>query len=102
MRFSKVYKQIVLDNSFNNWKNLLDYYFQINKAHLLMLARTEIVPESLAKEIAQALADLENEKIDEKLPEDVEDLVFLIERRLSQKIGIERLVSFTPRAAETT
>ena len=67
-----------------------------------MLARTEIVPESLAKEIAQALADLENEKIDEKLPEDVEDLVFLIERRLSQKIGIERLVSFTPRAAETT
>ncbi|MGE0033695.1 MAG: argininosuccinate lyase, partial [Pseudothermotoga sp.] len=90
MRFSKVYKQIVLDNSFKNWKNLLAYYFQISKAHLLMLARTEIVPKSLAKEIAQAFADLENEKIGEILPEDVEDLVFLIERKLSEKIGVEK------------
>jgi len=88
--FSRVYKETVLDSSFENWKKLLNHYFRINEAHLLMLAKTEILPKSLVVEIAQALSELENEKIDEKLPDGVEDLVFLIERKLSQKIGIEK------------
>jgi len=88
--FSRVYKETVLDSSFENWKKLLSHYFRINEAHLLMLARTEVVPKSLAMEIARALSELENEKIDERLPDGIEDLVFLIERRLSQKIGIEK------------
>ncbi|WP_448535453.1 argininosuccinate lyase [Pseudothermotoga sp.] len=90
MRFSRVYKETVLDSSFENWKKLLSHYFRINQAHLLMLARTEILPKSLVVEIARALSELENEKIDEKLPDGIEDLVFLIERKLSQKIGIEK------------
>lgn len=90
MSFSRVYKETVLDSSFENWKKLLSHYFRINEAHLLMLAKTEVVPKSLAMEIARALSELENEKIDERLPAGIEDLVFLIERRLSQKIGTEK------------
>ncbi|MEJ5229140.1 MAG: argininosuccinate lyase [Pseudothermotoga sp.] len=90
MRFSEIYKQIVLDSSFENWKKLAKYYMQINKAHLLMLAKRQILSRELSSEIAHALKKLEKEEIDDKLPEQVEDLVLLIEKRLSEMIGVEK------------
>lgn len=90
MRFSKIYKEIVLDSSFENWKKLIKYYMQLNKAHLLMLHKTKIVPQEICIEIANGLKKIQSEKIEEKLPEQVEDLVFLIEKKLAELIGIEK------------
>jgi len=90
MRFSEIYKQIVLDSSFENWKKLAKYYMQINKAHLLMLAKRQILSKELSSQIAHALKKMEREKIEDKLPEQVEDLVLLIEKRLSEMIGVEK------------
>ncbi|MGJ8454141.1 argininosuccinate lyase [Pseudothermotoga sp. U03pept] len=89
MNFSHLYKQIVLDSSFKNWKRLAKYFTQINKAHLLMLTKRQILSKELSSQIARGLKQIENEKIQNKLPEQVEDLVMLIEKGLSEKIGIE-------------
>ncbi|HEY8541185.1 MAG TPA: argininosuccinate lyase [Pseudothermotoga sp.] len=90
MRFSEIYKEIVLDSSFENWKKLVRYYMRLNKAHLLMLKKTKIVPQQICVEIAKTLKKIEVEKIEEKLPEQTEDLVFLIEKKLSEVVGIEK------------
>lgn len=90
LRFSKVYKRIVLDSSFKNWHELSKYYVWLNKAHLLMLYKTGIVPREICVEIAEGLRRLETERIEDELPEGIEDLVFLIEKKLAGMIGIEK------------
>ncbi|MGB9820261.1 MAG: argininosuccinate lyase [Pseudothermotoga sp.] len=90
MKFSKLYKEIVLDDSFNNWKKLFIYYMQVNKAHTLMLKKAQIVSEDILVQIAQALRKIEEEQISGDLPEQVEDLVFLVERRMAELIGVEK------------
>ncbi|MGB9789212.1 MAG: argininosuccinate lyase [Thermotoga caldifontis] len=90
MRFSKTYKRIVLDSSFKNWQKLSKYYMWLNKAHLLMLYKTGIVPKGICSEIAEGLRRIENERIEDELPEGIEDFVFLIENKLSKIVGIEK------------
>ncbi|MFN4190398.1 MAG: argininosuccinate lyase [Pseudothermotoga sp.] len=90
MRFSHVYKDIVLDSSFENWKRLMKYYVQLNKAHLLMLQKTKIISKEIYVEVSNGLKKIQTESIEEKLPEEVEDLLFLIEKRLSQLITVEK------------
>ncbi len=90
MRFSTVYKEIVLDTSFENWKKLLNYYMQLNKAHLLMLKRCKILPEDICIEIANGLRKIQSDSIEEKLPEGFEDLVFLMEKKLSELLTAEK------------
>ncbi|ABV33678.1 argininosuccinate lyase [Pseudothermotoga lettingae] len=86
MRFSQVYKNIVLDSSFENWKKMIDHYHQLNKAHLLMLHKCRILPDDVVFKIATGLKKLQNEKVKE-LPENVEDLVLLFEKKLGDLIG---------------
>ncbi len=90
MSFSQIYKKIVLDSSFENWKKFLKYYMQINKAHLLMLTKTKVLSQDISVQIARGLKKMESEKIDDSLPEQTEDLVFLVEKRLSELIGAEK------------
>ncbi len=84
------YRDLVLRKSFENWKGWAEHYFSLNKAHLLMLYKTGTVSKDVARAIGRALNDLKAIEVQNlELPADVEDLVFLVEKMLSQKIGTE-------------
>lgn len=63
----------------------------INKAHILMLAKTGIIRKEVAKQLLQATAQIESEKDHPTfdINPDVEDLYFNLERYLIKLTGLE-------------
>ena len=97
--FSKVYIERVLDPSYRNWKlNFFEASRNVHKAHLCMLAEQGIVAAATAAAIKRGIEELEGFEPPEHLPgwrdeaagaERVEDLYFLYEKTLGERIGHE-------------
>ena len=97
--FSKVYIERVLDPSYRNWKlNFFEASCNVHRAHLCMLAERGIVTAATAAAIKRGIEELEGFEPPEHLPgwrdeiagaERVEDLYFLYEKTLGERIGHE-------------
>ncbi|AKI97595.1 argininosuccinate lyase [Kosmotoga pacifica] len=92
MKFNDVYKNIVLNESYKNWKkHFLDFFFQENKAHLIALHEGGIVDSNLAKELKRGIKKIETAyDFPNSLPEETEDIFFVFERKLEEIIGKDK------------
>jgi argininosuccinate lyase len=97
--FSSTYIELVLDPSYRNWK---ERFFvasrKVHMAHLCMLTERGIVSGEIAARIKSGIMELESFEPPEHLPgwrdeaagaERVEDLYFLYEKALGERIGHE-------------
>ncbi len=87
-----VYKETVLRPLFDGAKtHHIDGFRRIDRAHLVMLAETGILPGDVAGRIARALVSIDAEVDPETLTYtgEVEDFFFLIERELKARLGPE-------------
>ncbi|MFC7704454.1 argininosuccinate lyase [Plastorhodobacter daqingensis] len=85
-----VYKETVLRPLFDGAKTHHAAGFgRIDRAHLVMLAETGILPRPVAARIARALADISREVDPATLvyTGEVEDFFFLVEKELKQRLG---------------
>jgi len=97
--FSAVYIEKVLDPSYRNWRRLfLGDSLRVHRAHLCMLTERGIVSAEIAARIKSGILELESFDPPEHLPgwrdkaagvERVEDLYFLYEKALGERIGHE-------------
>src|SRR6185436_11756545 len=85
-----VYKETVLRPLFDGAKtHHVDGFRAIDRAHLVMLAETGILPRATAAKIAKALVEIDATVKPETLTYtgDVEDYFFLIEAELRKRLG---------------
>ncbi|WP_354004032.1 argininosuccinate lyase [Pseudotabrizicola algicola] len=85
-----VYKETVLRPLFDGAKtHHIDGFRRIDRAHLVMLAETAILPRDVAGRIARALVSIDAEVDPASLTYkgEVEDFFFLIERELKARLG---------------
>lgn len=89
------YKKLLMNELFNKSlkSNHGHYMIQAHKVHCLMLSDTGILSKDVVHDIAKSLDEI-GEKIHEidlsDFSGDVEDLYFIIENKLIDKIGIEK------------
>lgn len=76
----------------------------INKAHILMLAKTGIIRKEVAKQLLQATAQIESEKDHPTfdINPNVEDLYFNLERYLIKLTGLVKWAASNTRLAPAT
>ncbi len=87
-----VYKDTVLAPLFDNARDdHADGFRRIDRAHLVMLAETGILPRPVAADIARALADIDDTVDPATLTYtgEVEDYFFLRERELKARLGAD-------------
>src|SRR3546814_18331742 len=85
-----VYKETVLRPLFDGAKaDHVDGFRAIDRAHLVMLAETSILPRETAAKIAAALAaiDREVDVLSLVYTGEVEDFFFLLESELTRRLG---------------
>ncbi|HWR10523.1 MAG TPA: lyase family protein [Rectinemataceae bacterium] len=89
--FAKVYVDRVLDPAFSNWKNLYqEDSLRVHRAHLCMLAETNIITAEVAKSLKIGIERVEaGFAPPAHIPEGVEDLYFLFEKTLGDVAGQE-------------
>ncbi|HRZ66050.1 MAG TPA: lyase family protein [Spirochaetia bacterium] len=90
--FSAVYTERVLEPAYGNWKALYaEDAMAVHRAHLVGLAERGIVERGTAAAIARAVDAIGREfRYPERIPEGVEDLYFVFERELGERVGAER------------
>jgi argininosuccinate lyase len=84
--FSRVYVDHVLDPGYRTWKRLFYADFlAVQKAHLVMLVETGIVPRTAATRIKASMAEIEaGSPLPDRIPDGMEDLFFAYERELDR------------------
>jgi len=90
--FSKVYLDRVLDPSYRNWRSrFLEASLKVHKAHLCMLSECGIVRPDVAQSIKSGMEAIGRFEAPLHIPETdrVEDLYFLYEKTLGERIGHE-------------
>lgn len=85
----KTYAEVVLEPAFKEAKNyLLDPMMAINKAHLIMLQRQQLVSMAEAKQIARAIRAIDTEALRQaRYTGQFEDLFFQVEHQLLENAG---------------
>jgi len=85
----KTYTEVVLEPAYDEAKmHLLDPMMAINKAHLLMLKKQQLISEADAKKIAEAISTIDLQTIRTSCYSgQVEDLFFHVESELLKKAG---------------
>lgn len=87
-----IYKDTVLKPLFDGSKtHHVQAFRAVDRAHLVMLAETGILPDDTARKIARALAEMEAQIKPETLEYtgEVEDYFFLTEKKLKARIGAD-------------
>jgi argininosuccinate lyase len=89
--FSPVYVKRVLGPCYDNWKRLYaDDALAVHQAHLTCLVERGIVEATTGTSIARAIEAMEADFAwPQSIPEGVEDLYFVFERELGNRIGEE-------------
>ena len=89
--FSKVYVDRVLDPAFGNWKKLFEKdSLRVHRAHLCMLAERGILTAGTARALKEGIEKVEADFVaPARIPDGVEDLYFLFERKLGDIAGEE-------------
>ncbi|MEI6387189.1 MAG: lyase family protein, partial [Spirochaetota bacterium] len=89
--FSPVYVKRVLGPGYDNWKRLYaDDALAVHQAHLVCLVDKGIVDRAIGTSIARAMEAMKSDFIWPKsIPDGVEDLYFVFERELGERIGEE-------------
>ncbi len=100
MKFSKIYKDRVLNECFKNWVELFQKdLLNVHKAHLIMLSDQGVISENTTRNIKKAIEILQKDfKIPDKIPEEVEDLYFLFEKQMENLIGSDAGALHTARS----
>lgn len=89
--FSAIYTHRVLEPAYINWRTvLLPDFFRVQKAHLIMLTEQGIIQRDAALAIKKGIDAIEKESpFPERIPAGVEDIYFLFEQKLTERIGSE-------------
>ncbi len=89
MKLSRTYDTIVLNRTYEHFLTYLRTPFNdVNKAHLVMLKETGILPKETVKKIKEGLVRYDAlEDFPARKPEEVEDYFFFAEKTLSGYIG---------------
>jgi len=89
MKLSRIYDTIVLNRTYEHFLTHLRTPFDdVNKAHLVMLSETRILPEETVKKIKEGLIRYDTLRgFPGRKPEEVEDYFFYAEKTLSEFIG---------------
>lgn len=87
----RVYVEALLKPVFNDQKDFLfDAMFALHRAHVIMLAEKDLLPDKEAQKIVEGLKELEKINRDDlQYDKKFEDLFFLLEFKLGELIGHE-------------
>jgi argininosuccinate lyase len=90
--FSAIYVQRVLEPSYHNWRKfLIPEFFRVQRAHLVMLAECGILNSAAVVALKKGIDTIEQEfQFPEEIPTGMEDLYFVFEHELAQRIGSEQ------------